>query len=137
MSRGKNTTNKPSPAAIRAATEVFRAFETKNVCQLAAIIDREFGPALEACEAHAAWFWAEHESPKSTTFEERVELANYSEWLTAKALNRSAPEKYQGIPKMLIWPECRIHRGSAEEVRAIVDAVLDKYRAAIAQLEVR
>ena len=89
---------------------------------------------LQACEAHQAWAWAE-ENHKSTSFNERMELCKYAQWLTVRALaitsGDPAGEKYAGVPHMVIWPAVYIDRADQDEAKAIVSRLMDEWRAAI------
>ncbi len=86
--------------------------------------------ALEAC---AAWHWAETQHDISQ--EAKMELCNFSEWLTLRALllteGDPSMETYHGVPSMVIWPEVRIRRADEEGARAIVDQVIKLWRAAV------
>ena len=82
--------------------------------------------AVRALEAHAAWHWAEEKGLGS--FNDSVELCKYAQWLTAKALNQAAPDKYEGVPHLLIWPSVYIDRAKQEDVQIMVDKVLMLYR---------
>lgn len=90
-----------------------------------------------ALEAHAAWHWAENTTGVST-FHENMELCNYSQWLTARALAQAAgmphTEDFSGVPRMLIgFDGARIDRATQQSAQAIVDRIIDDYRAAIAK----
>jgi hypothetical protein len=90
-----------------------------------------------ALEAHAAWHWAESTTGAST-FHERMELANYSQWLTARALAQAAglphTEDFSGVPRMLIgFDGVSIDRASEKTAQEIVDRLIGDYRAAIAK----
>lgn len=98
----------------------------------AGTLKMKLGMALEAVEAHLAWTWAEHAGSKLSAFSERVELCNYAEWLSARAMQSCAPTEYMGIPKILVWPDVLLHRATAEEARAIVDRILCDYRKSLA-----
>lgn len=84
-----------------------------------------------ACEATLAWFWAEHEMPKTMTFQDRMELCNYSEWITEQAVHGSNGEAYKGVPRVFAWPRVEISREDQEQAQARVDRVLASYRAAM------
>jgi hypothetical protein len=90
---------------------------------------------LRALEAHQAWAWAE-ENFSLSSFDERMELCKYAQYLTASALaavsGKSWSETYSGVPHMIIWPSCEIERKDAEEAQLIVDRLLGDWRSAIA-----
>ena len=96
---------------------------------------------LAACEAHAAWAWAEHNHAQAT-FHERMELSQYAEWLTQRALLVAAgcnpeSEKYRGVPQLIVWPGVNLTRIGADDARMLVSRLLAAYRAAIAKAEGR
>ena len=88
-----------------------------------------------ALEAHAAWSWAEHSMPRISTFDEDMELCNYAEFLTQRALALAAgktwEQAYSGVPHMVIWPSVYISRADQDEARAIVGRLLNDWRTAI------
>lgn len=91
----------------------------------------------KALEAHAAWHWAENTNGVST-FHENMELSNYSQWLTARALAQASglphTEDFSGVPRMLIgFDGARIDRATETTAQAIVDRLIGDYRAAIAK----
>ena len=97
------------------------------------VLERANATLREACEAHAAWSWSEHaEKHAGTTFDERMELCNYAEWLTARALSIDsgdpAGEAYRGVPHMIVWPTVGIDRADAIEASDIVTRVLVEWR---------
>lgn len=55
--------------------------------------------ALEALEAVVAWFDAEDQHTGS--FHDKMELCNYAEWVSRKALGQEVGE-YVPVPKLLI-----------------------------------
>jgi hypothetical protein len=89
---------------------------------------------LQALEAHQAWAWAEGSSPRISTFNENMELCQYANWLTAKALaavnGHPVEVEYEGVPHMTVWPTVGIDRAEQGEAQAIVDRILAAYRAA-------
>jgi hypothetical protein len=98
-------------------------------------VDAETAKLRETCEAMQAWFWAEKHH-ETTTFDERVELCNYAEWLTQRALMRADgkdpdADEYKGVPHMIVWPSVHISRADAEKVQATVERILGEYRAAL------
>jgi len=91
--------------------------------------------ALTAC---AAWHWAERNH--AGKFNERMELCNYSEYLTQKALaiseGRPHDESYIGVPHLIVWPSVYLDRADSESAQEIVDRIIGQYRkAALAQAE--
>jgi hypothetical protein len=89
---------------------------------------------LEACEAHTAWAWAE-KNHSSSTFNERLELCNYSNWLTQKALakvqGKTPEDAYSGVPHMIMWPDPHIARADQEAAQAIVNRLIGEWRASL------
>jgi hypothetical protein len=73
----------------RQAAEITRLTEERNLL-------------LQACEAEAAWHDAEDESPKTTLFEDRMDLCSYSEWAVKRALGRDVPDRYQPLPRLVL-----------------------------------
>lgn len=69
--------------------------------------------------------WHRSESQSLGTFNERMELCNYSEWLTRKALSAALgepfDEPYEGIPHLLLTPGLgvHLHRATAEDAAEI------------------
>ena len=63
----------------------------------------------KALEAHERWFEAELEH--QGTFQQRMELCCYAEWLTRQALARvrgeSFTEEFQGVPRLILKPFSR------------------------------
>lgn len=62
-----------------------------------------------------------------------MELCNYSEWLTLRAITKSSglyPDKGEYAGLLDVWTG---HRTSLDEVSVVIQKVLDKYRAAIAK----
>ena len=59
-----------------------------------------------ALEAHELWEKAEREHLGS--FHQRMELCNYAEWLTRKALaavrGQQFEEEYEGVPRIILEP---------------------------------
>lgn len=91
---------------------------------------------LAAAEAHAAWSWAEESHGATSTHSERMELCNYAEFLTNKALAAAAgepfPDEYDGVPRIIVrFPCAYLDRSEASEAQAIVDRLLTEYRAAM------
>lgn len=56
----------------------------------------------DAVEAEVAWHDAEDEHPKTTTFEERLDLCHYSEWAARRAIGRDVPDEYVPLPKLVL-----------------------------------
>ena len=75
------------------------AVRDRIIAKLAAAVEE----LRHALEAEAAWHDAEDENPKTTTFEERMDLCHYSEWACKKALGRDVPDEYEGIPRIIDW----------------------------------
>jgi hypothetical protein len=91
---------------------------------------------LQAAEAHAAWAYAEEGHGLYSTFNERMELCNYAEFLTNKALammrGEPLPAEYEGIPRIVVrFPLVGIGRVDEDEIRASVDRLLAAYRDAL------
>jgi hypothetical protein len=59
-----------------------------------------------------------------------MELCRYAEHLTEVAVS-GATDKYEGVPHMIVWPECELQRAEASEVQALVDNIIEQYRAAL------
>lgn len=82
---------------------------------------------LAALDAHVAWEAAERNG-STYSWEARSELCNYAEWLTRKAralANGNAfDEQYEGVPHMVVWPECEIQRAPEDVVADMVRQVL-------------
>ncbi|NPT59712.1 hypothetical protein [Paraburkholderia elongata] len=95
------------------------------------------GPMLlQAAEAHAAWAYAEEGHGLNSTFNERMELCNYAEFLTNNALalmrGEELPAEYEGIPRIVVrFPLAYLDRADAEQARASVDRLLAAYREAL------
>lgn len=77
-----------------------------------------------AAKANFAWHIAEEKSLGS--FTARLELCNYSQWLTRKALDQVG--EYSGVPRLLLDPGSL----SAEIVRATVEECETLIRDAVA-----
>lgn len=81
--------------------------------------------ALMACNA-----WHKAESDSIGSFNDRMELCNYSEWITRKAIafatGEQFDEPYQGVPHLLISSGLgvHLHRDSADEASKIVQKTL-------------
>ncbi len=107
---------------------------TEGVHDQAVKIDAEIREAKEALEAHQAWSWAEA-NHKEATFNERMELCKYAEWMTVRALSKlsgdSTGDTYEGVPHMVVWPDVYIARADQQEARAIVDRLLAAWRETI------
>lgn len=91
---------------------------------------------LQAAEAHAAWAYAEKGHGLNSTFNERMELCNYAEFLTNNALalmrGEALPAEYQGVPRIVVqFPHAYLDRADADEARACVDRLLAAYREAL------
>jgi hypothetical protein len=91
---------------------------------------------LQAAEAHAAWAYAEEGHGLNSTFNERMELCNYAEFLTNTALalmrGETLPAKYEGVPRIVVrFPLACIDRAEEDQVRASVDRLLAPYREAL------
>lgn len=74
-----------------------------------------------------AWFEAESEPNKTTTFDERVELCNYAEWCARRALGLAA-ETYEGIPHIgidMAGPSAHLFRCNRDEAKSLADRVLE------------
>ena len=96
--------------------------------------DAEIKEVVLALEAHTAWSWSEA-NHKEATFDERMELCKYAEWLTARALAIASGDptgdEYEGVPHMVIWPSVFISRIGQDEAREIVKRLMDAWRQAI------
>lgn len=77
--------------------------------------------AIRACHA---WHVAEHNSIGS--FDARMELCNYSEWLVARWLGL-APAEYIGVPRMTLFP-VEINRCTEENAEELVAAAFEFMR---------
>jgi len=91
---------------------------------------------LQAAEAHAAWAYAEEGHGLVSTFNERMELCNYAEFLTNNALalmrGEKLPAEYEGIPRIVVrFPLVSVGRVDETEIRASVDRLLTAYREAL------
>jgi hypothetical protein len=91
---------------------------------------------LQAAEAHAAWAYAEEGHGLNSTFNERMELCNYAEFLTNNALalmrGEALPSEYEGVPRIVVqFPHAYLDRADADEARASVDRLLTAYREAL------
>lgn len=91
---------------------------------------------LQAAEAHAAWAYAEEGHGLNSTFNERMELCNYAEFLTNNALalmrGETLPKEYKGVPRIVVrFPLAGIERIEESEIRASVDRLLAAYREAL------
>jgi len=91
---------------------------------------------LQAAEAHAAWAHAEEGHGLNSTFNERMELCNYAEFLTNNALalmrGEALPAEYEGIPRIIVqFPFAYVDRADAAEARASIDRLLAAYREAL------
>jgi hypothetical protein len=91
---------------------------------------------LQAAEAHAAWAYAEEGHGLISTFNERMELCNYAEYLTNKALamirGELLPTDYEGLPRIVVrFPLASVERAEENEIRASVDRLLAAYREAL------
>src|SRR5258708_39222937 len=91
---------------------------------------------LAAAEAHAAWAWAEEGHGSNSTYNERMELCNYAEFLTNTALaaarGEPLPDEYTGVPHIVVrFPFAYIDRAEADQAQAIVERLLAEYRAAL------
>ncbi len=89
---------------------------------------------LAACEACAAWHWAERECPQhTTTFQERVDLCNYAEWLTLKALaaalGNEPTANYEGL--LRVYMDGTSYRPTSDDTQAVVDRIIAAYRKTI------
>lgn len=65
-----------------------------------------------------------------------MELANYSQWLTARALSQAAgiedKEDFSGVPKLLLgFDGARIDRASEQTAEQIVARLIVLYRYAV------
>lgn len=80
---------------------------------------------LAAVEANFAWNYAERaDGAAGTTFNERMDLASYAEWLAYKAMGFPAGPHYQGIPHLGIGDGFEILRAKEAEVQQMVARVL-------------
>lgn len=91
---------------------------------------------LQAAEAHAAWAYAEEGHGLNSTFNERMELCNYAEFLTNNALalmrGETLPDRYDGFPRIVVqFPYAYVDQADAEQARASVDRLLAAYREAL------
>ena len=78
----------------------------------------------EALEAHQAWAIAEEKHLGD--FDVRSELCYYANHLTEKALGLTVGD-YEGVPHMIVFPECRMDRATKDSVRALVKDVLENH----------
>jgi hypothetical protein len=77
--------------------------------------------ALAACRAHLAWELAERDM--SITFQARMELCNYAQWLTRKALGEVAD--YVGVPRIILQSfSPKLVRADEKQCEAIVAEML-------------
>lgn len=104
-------------------------------------LEQEKAELLAACEAHAAWQWAE-ENHEIASFQWRMELCCYAQWLTARALQKSQGEEpmddYRGVPRLgMYWDSdgisVDIERGTETACQEVVDTLIAQYRDAIAK----
>jgi chromosome segregation ATPase len=65
----------------------------------------------EAVEADVLWHDSE-DNHKTTTFDERMDLCHYSEWLAKRAIGRDVPDEYEGIPRLVLRFRARAEEGS-------------------------
>ena len=125
---------------------VFRIRQRRSACSTitdAGAIDRviERVRAMEAmriaCEAHAAWSWAESKRLSESSFNERMELCKYAEWLTACALSIESGdpsgEEYRGVKHLIVWPNVHIQQASGAAAQDLVDDLIADWRAALAK----
>ena len=93
---------------------------------------------LLALEAHQAWHWAE-ENHTLSTFDERMELCNYANYLTSLALalveGKSWDEAYNGVPHMIVWPTINIFREDSHGAQLIVDRLLSEWKKSVRRAE--
>lgn len=83
----------------------------------------------QALRAHRAWHAAEEEIHRNlTTFNERMVLCNFAQWLTAKVFGHA--EDYNGVPHLVVWPIVEIRRDEIEEAQALVEKVMTAVEAA-------
>jgi len=68
----------------------------------------------EAVEAEVLWHDSEDDNPKTTTFDERMDLCHYSEWLAKRAIGRDVPDEYEGIPRIVFRLRTRAEEGSGD-----------------------
>ena len=69
----------------------------------------------EAVEAEVLWHDSEDDNPKTTTFDERMDLCHYSEWLAKRAIGRDVPDEYEGIPRIVFRLRTRAEEGGRHE----------------------
>lgn len=91
---------------------------------------------LQAAEAHAAWAYAEEGHGLNATFNERMELCNYAEYLTNNALalmrGETLPAEYEGIPRIVVrFPLASVECIDEQQIRASVDRLIAAYREAL------
>jgi hypothetical protein len=61
----------------------------------------KYAPRMyRACRAHLAWELAEESREEIATFNERMDLCNYAQWLTRQALGGT--EEFSGVPHIFI-----------------------------------
>lgn len=85
----------------------------------------------KALRAHRAWHAAEDEIHRNlTTFNERMVLCNFAQWLTAKVFGHA--EDYNGVPRLVvIWPRVEIRREEVAEAEALVERIMAAVEAAM------
>ena len=64
----------------------------------------------EAVEAEVLWHDSEDDH-KTTTFDERMDLCHYSEWLAKRAIGRDVTDEYEGIPRLVLNLRDRAEEG--------------------------
>ena len=68
----------------------------------------------EAVEAEVLWHDSEDDH-KTTTFDERMDLCHYSEWLAKRAIGRDVTDEYEGIPRLVLNLRDRAEEGGGDE----------------------
>ena len=142
MSKVKVPQSPEVAAAEEIQSELIRNGFFSSSCgahDFACIIARHCRSAVKdaALEAHLAWSYAEEQPmPKSSTWEERMDLCKYAEWATLEALGYN-PEKFVGVPhfQMIVWPCCDVKRVSEETIKTVVQRLVAEARAALGPAE--
>lgn len=55
----------------------------------------------EAVQANVAWFDAENDH-SYTSFQDRMDMCSYSEWISRKALGLPCKEEWEGVPQIVL-----------------------------------